>query len=675
MSAWQVTDKRGEKTMKNDSQTNLPLLRAAAITTLLFAGQAFAEQVFADEGSLAISPQTSSNSTLTPQAAPTVRAEVAGGCEHYNASNNVYWGDLHVHTRYSLDASTQDTRTTPQQAYDFARGRPLGIQPWQGDTPMRTLQLKRPLDFAAVTDHAELFGEVEMCTNPANEAWSSLWCKGYRAFPRLAFFLFNSTAASGRRTGLCGENGERCLASATAPWQDMISAAEAAYDPSSDCRFTSFIAYEWTGASDTLANIHRNVIFRNRSVPARPASFVDTGSAEVLYEELAETCLDADTGCDAMVIPHNSNLSDGYMFALPASLAASEQRRRFEPLMELIQHKGSSECFYVDGMSEDELCAFEQLPYNTFSGKFQSWAREAPAPDDGFARGVLAEGLGEQQRSGSNPFELGFIGSTDTHLGAAGAVDEKSFPGHGGASTPAGDGGYARLVDDLEFNPGGLAAVWAPQNRRDDLFDALRRRETYATSGPRIELRLFAGDALPEDLCGDVEFVDKGYALGRPMGAVMPPAQDMTLAVMARRDPFSLPLQRLQVVKGWVDEKGAAQERVYDIAGDPNNGATVDLASCEPAGAGAEQLCAVWQDSDFQPHSAAYYYTRAIENPSCRWSQHFCAAQGVNCAEPSTIPDGLEACCAAEHRPVIQERAVSSPVWYYPEGMAEGNTP
>ncbi|MEM0955232.1 MAG: DUF3604 domain-containing protein, partial [Pseudomonadota bacterium] len=599
-------------------------------------------------------------------------ADVPANCPPPNPLNNVYWGDLHVHTRYSLDASTQDTRTTPDQAYAFARGERLGLQPWQDGKPLRSLQLSRPLDFAAVTDHAELLGEVALCSDPGSDSYGSLWCRGFRAFPRAAFFLFNSAAASGRRTGLCGDNGERCLEATRGPWQDILRAAEAGNDPAGDCSFTSFPAYEWTGASENLSNIHRNVIFRNSIVPVLPESFVDSGDEKGLYLSLAANCLDAGTGCDALVIPHNSNLSDGYMFQMPESLEEIAARRRFEPLMELIQHKGASECYYAPGVSEDELCAFEQLPYNTFGGKFIRWGRELAGPGDGFARGVLADGLAARDTGGANPFELGFIGSTDTHLGTPGAVDEKNFLGHGGAGAPAGDELPSGLVDDLEFNPGGLAAVWAPQNTRDALFDGLRRRETYATSGPRIELRMFAGDKIQPELCESPDLVEQGYAQGQPMGAVLPASSTLKVAVIAQQDPDSLPLQRLQVIKGWVDQDGQPQEAVYDVAGNPDNGASVDLASCTPQGAGAASLCTVWADPAFDPEQPAFYYSRAVENPSCRWSQHFCAAQGVNCDRPQTVPDELSACCAPEHRPTIQERAVSSPVWYYPDTGNEG---
>jgi hypothetical protein len=604
-----------------------------------------------------------------------VLAESASGCRNYNALNNLYWGDLHVHTYYSLDASTQDTRTTPAQAYAFARGAVLGVQPWQGDRPLRQLQLERPLDFAAVTDHAELLGEVALCTDPEGYAYNSLYCRGFRGFPRASFFLFNLTASLGNRLGLCGDDGERCLEAAAGPWNDIRAAAAAAYDAGAACDFTSFVAYEWTGASENRANLHRNVIFRNEAVPDLPPSFVDSeASVDTLFRQLDEQCIDAGNGCDVLSIPHNSNLSAGFMFprgsgALDAE--AARRRQRFEPLVEVFQHKGASECFFSAGVTEDELCAFEQLSYDNIAGKFSAWYRDPTTAETGFARAVLRDGLDFDSELGVNPYELGFIGSTDTHLGAPGAVGEDSFAGHGGAGAPAGEGVPPGLVDDLEYNPGGLVAVWAPENRRDALFDALRRRETYATSGPRITLRLFAGDDIDPTLCESPNFAEEGYRQGEPMGSVLRASERVRIAVAATADAGTLrspglPLQRLQIIKGWIDADGQQQEQVFDIAGNPENGAGVELSSCRAHGEGFAQLCTVWQDPGFSPTQRAYYYARAVENPRCRWSQQICVANGVNCDDRSTLGDGLEECCSAEHRPVIQERAVSSPVWHYP---------
>jgi hypothetical protein len=600
-------------------------------------------------------------------------------CADHNPLNDVYWGDLHVHTRYSLDASTQATRTSPAQAYRFALGEELEIQPWSEDgRGRRALQLERPLDFAAVTDHAELLGEVEICNTPGLEGHDGWACRMYRWLPRVAFYVVNGVAARGGRLGFCGEGGAHCRDQGLRPWLEMQGAAELVYDRSEGCSFTSFVGYEWTGASSNFGNIHRNVIFRNADVPRLPASAIDSaGLAVNLYRQLDEGCIGAEGNCDAMVIPHNSNLSDGYMFKTTRedgsliTAADAATRARFETVVEVFQHKGASEC-YFGSTTEDELCAFEQLPYDKFSGRFQPWTAEAPTPDDGFLRQVMREGMRQAERIGINPFQAGFIGSTDTHLGAPGAVNERGFPGHGGAGASAADELPAGLPDELEYNPGGLAAVWAPENSRDALFDALRRRETYATSGPRIRLRMFGGK-LPEDLCEQRDFAATGYRLGVPMGGELPArsGETPTFAIRAERDPGTTAtpgqaLQRLQIVKGWVDEEGNDREQVFDVAGDPYNGASVDTRTCATSGPGFDQLCTVWRDSDFDPTRRAYYYARAVENPSCRWSQHVCVQHGVDCANPDTVTDGLEGCCDAAHRPVIQERAVSSPIWIDP---------
>lgn len=604
-------------------------------------------------------------------------------CTDYNPQRTAFFGDTHVHTKYSLDASTQDTRTTPAQAYQFAKGEKVGVQPFDANgNPTRFQQLSRPLDFAMVTDHAELIGEVHMCNSPGAEGYSSWQCWGYRTFPRVAFFLFNSTATRGIRLGMCGDDGELCREAGMAPWAEMIEAAEHAYDRSENCDFSSFIAYEWTGTSENVANLHRNVIFRNAEVPRLPVNFIDGMAAELLWDNLDTQCIKGGKGCDVVVIPHNSNLSDGQMFTTTRrdrliTAADASQTARFETLVEVMQHKGSSECFFGAGASEDELCAFEQLPYDKFSGKFSAWAKEAPSADDGYLREVLRDGLREQKRIGVNPFKWGFVGSTDTHLGLPGAVDEKNFLGHGGAGTPA-EVGAVGLPDDLEFNPGGLAVLYAEQNTRDSLFAAMKRREAYGTSGPRIKVRFFGGWGYPANLCDSAEFVKHGYDNGVPMGGDLP-ARDVAavteaprFAVQAMQDPGvsndpGTPLQRIQIIKGWVDSEGQSQESVFDVVGDANNGATVDLSNCKASGKGFQNLCTVWQDPSFDAMQNAYYYARVVENPSCRWSQYICSANKVDCANPDTIVEGLEACCSIEHRPTIQERAWTSPIWYTAE--------
>ncbi|WP_101760468.1 DUF3604 domain-containing protein [Oceanicoccus sp. KOV_DT_Chl] len=606
-------------------------------------------------------------------------------CTDRTPLRRAFFGDTHVHTKYSLDASTQDTRTTPAQAYQFAKGEKIGIQPWSDDgQPLRYLQLARPLDFAMVTDHAELMGEVSICNTPGLDGYGSWQCMIYRNFPRVGYYLFNATAMSMKtRLGFCGDDGQICIQAASMPWQEMQQAATDAYDQSENCEFTSFVAFEWTGvssSSDGAQNRHRNVIFRNDAVPSLPINSVETPAAHQLWDSLDEQCIDAGTGCDVIVIPHNSNLSDGSMFTgmrgdQPITATDARQTARFETLVEVMQHKGSSECFFgaYAGVPEDELCAFEQLPYNNFSGQSFESQREIPRPEGDFLREVLRDGLRYQQKLGVNPFKWGFIGSTDTHLGAPGATAEDNFLGHGGAGEPASESVNV-LPDALEFNPGGLAVLWAEQNTRDSLFAAMRRREAFGTSGPRMTVRFFGGWDYPQNLCEQADFVEQGYAGGVPMGGDLTLAANAQMAaprfaVQASKDPGDIngsgtPLQRIQIIKGWVDAKGVSQEAIYEVAGNPDNGAAVNLSSCETRGSGYQQLCTVWQDPAFNAEENAWYYARVVENPTCRWSQKICAGNGVDCSNPKTITDGLEACCSEEHRPVIQERAWTSPIWY-----------
>jgi hypothetical protein len=301
---------------------------------------------------------------------------------------------------------------------------------------------------------------------------------------------------------------------------------------------------------------------------------------------------------------------------------------------------------------------------------------EPPAPLS-TVREALGEGLVQQARIGANPFRLGLIGSTDTHLGTPGLVDEDAFVGHAaGLSTSR--LAVPPLPDEPLMNPGGLAGVWAEENSRDAIFEAMRRRETWGTSGPRIVVRFFGGFELPEDLCAAPDLAARGYAQGVPMGADLRPpaggaaASGPAFAVQALRDPgvaghAGTPLQRVQIVKVF-EAGGTAHERVVEVAGNPASGAGVDLASCEPQGPGFDSLCTVWRDPDFDPARHALYYARVVENPSCRWTTFACNARGVDCADPGSVGPGLEACCDPELPRTIQERAWTSPIWWVPEG-------
>ena len=472
---------------------------------------------------------------------------------------------------------------------------------------------------------------------------------------------------------------ETCLSVASKIWQDITRAAEQAYDRTEACKFTSLVGYEWTAAPGAN-NLHRNVIFRNERVPDLPVSYFEAPSIEELWSKLDDDCTDGTDGCEYLSIPHNSNLSGGLMFKIDDVQALGKQgaelRRNREPLVEIIQHKGGSECLPGAGV-EDELCAFEKLPYSNFLGKYVSLMSEAPS-SMAFVRGALTHGLAIEEQVGANPFQFGFVGGTDTHLAAAGAADEDIFLGHGGAGTPASEDLPPGLPDVLEFNPGGLTGVWAEENTRDSIFSALKRRESFATSGPRITLRMFGGWDYPTPLCGSAGFVERGYRSGVPMGGQLQPRKESdrhhvpAIAVWAQRDTVRpeanrVRLQRIQIIKGWIDSSGAKREKVFDVAGDEAFGASIDPTTCEIARGGFNNLCTVWLDPEFDASRPAYYYARVLEQPTCRWSTLLCNKGGVDCEKPGTIRPGFESCCDENHRRIIQERAWSSPIWFTPD--------
>ncbi|MCP5056103.1 MAG: DUF3604 domain-containing protein [bacterium] len=612
------------------------------------------------------------------------RTEAREACTQHDRLRRPFFGDTHVHTAFSFDASTQDTRNTPRDAYRFAKGDPMGIQPYDEDNqPTRTIQLDRPLDWTAISDHAELFGTVRVCTTPGMDGYWHPVCIAHRNFPSIAFQLTAGRTLVGKsRWGLCGDEGARCAEQRGVVWQEIQDAAEEAYDRSGACRFTSFVGYEWTGTVGTGQNLHRNVIFRNENVPPMPTSWVDTPSAIDLWDRLQGECVEGRDGCDVLTIPHNSNLSGGLMFqsagvaspdddGMAIGADEAQRRSRWEPLVEMVQHKGDSECDVAAGWAGEEACGFEKLPYDRFGAKFSMFVSEEVPPAGSFVRDALKQGLLVGWQTGANPFKFGVIGSTDSHIAAPGMTAEEGHPGHGGAGLGAGQGVPVGFSDDFEFNPGGLAVLWAEENSRDSLFAAMQRREAYATSGTRPIVRFFGGWDYPADLCEQEDFVAQGYQRGVAMGsdfADRPATADAPrLAVWALQDGGvgGRPLQRIEVVKGWLQE-GEAKEEVILVAG-AKGGADVDLSTCEPTGSGgAQSLCSVWTDPDFDPSEPAFYYARVLENPTCRWSQYVCIAAKVDCAEPEKIPDALSACCSEAHRPRIQERAWSSPIWYTP---------
>ena len=391
-------------------------------------------------------------------------------------------------------------------------------------------------------------------------------------------------------------------------------------------------------------NLHRNIIFESSNVPFQPISFYEAPTRAELWEQLDQEC---SIDCNYVVIPHNSNLSNGFMFEKPSQDEIYIQNIR-EPLVEIFQHKGSSECAIN---SNDPLCSFEQLPYKDFKAKFSK--DFSSPPKSSFVRDALNQGLLIQTQENINPFKFGFIASTDTHLGTPGLVDEDVFSGHGGAGKSFRTAIPEGLPDDIEFNPGGLAVVWAEENSRTSIFNALKRKEVYGTSGPRFLVRFFLGDSLDVDLCSQPDAISRAYETGVPMGGTSQ-ADLMTKARLfisasadsSLKDQY---IEKLQVVKGTIVD-GKVITSVHDVMTHDTVG--LDLNSCEVTGDGVRSMCTVWDDPDFIQGDEAYYYVRVVANKSCRWSHDLCIKNPEHCEDNnSNIPK------------FIQERAWTSPIW------------
>ena len=636
------------------------------------------------------------------------RTEQREPCANFEANRKPLFGDLHVHTSYSFDSYLSSQRRDPRDAYRYARGEAIILPDANGEQSVRA-KIGRPLDFTAITDHAEFFGQINVCTLDSGKL--GYWWP-HCAMTR-AQNIWLQLLAANWWTDLGGQLEDPpdksfacslsdCDEANSETWQSTQQAAEEHYDRSAACEFTTFVAYEYTEAFDQN-NMHRNVIFRNSTVTDSPVSVYDTGydSFPSLWRQLRERCTDLDNGCDVMSIPHNSNLSGGRMFNDPGSAQELENRLFFEPVVELVQHKGASECRYdrLRGMgldTVDEQCDFEQIAADNLNmlGSVHGEVRTDRAntvPLENFARrnmvrNALKDGLVLEDELGTNPFVMGFIGSTDTHSAAPGSAEEDNYVGHLGRR----DAQYNNVQDHFYSNPGGHAVVWAEENSRDSIFEAIRRKETYATSGTRPTVRFFAGD-LDENLCESPEMIGQAYAQGVPMGGeIGRKEQPPRFMVSVQKDPGTrlspgTDLQRLQIIKGWVDSAGETHEKVFDIAGDADNGATVDPETCARVGRGMQQACKVWQDPEFEADQDSFYYVRVLENPSCRWSTLQCQASGVNpfaenCAaqaktatakaqEAGASGDVFGKCCtnpATEsfYSPILQERAWSSPIWY-----------
>jgi hypothetical protein len=711
-------------------------------------------------------------------------AVVTGPCgEIAPGHKQAYYGDLHVHTRDSVDAYNFQTMNAPEEAYAFARGAAIGLP--GGDTdphiPLRALQLDRPLDFASVIDHSDFLGGwYQACeANGAAEPGSNPACEVVGNYVRNNIRAFVEGDAPLPLQVLTTVTGVTPQTELT--WQAQIAAAEAANEP---CRFSSFPGYEYTSQRHSQ-HIHRHVVFGPGTRPddvihvQDPPDLVAGSNRDEdwdLHDRLMEMCAPG-SGCDAMTIPHNPNLSDGGMYlprdpatGLPPArggealtLADAELRAGFDSVIEMFQHKGSSECGVgLDGnylVGEDPDCDFElsknlcrggpsdppqcktactgdllrdpafcglKYAYTYATDRCEVVGRDGdsgPTPNCigelDMARNILLEGLAIKHKLGVNPQRLGFIASTDSHNGDSGNVREKFFSGHGGVldDEPKDQLGYwdcdntTKTEDAADpdnctnrvfldrargFNPGGLTGVWAPDNTRESLWAAIKRGETFATSGPRLRIRTIATwQAPPADICEQIAAgsnpVDRGELAGAVMGGTLPANSSGApyVVVWAEQDSggedAGLPLQKLDLIKGWLDASGEPKAKVYaGIAQTAQPVGQPSRTDCSvDTGGHPARLCAVWQDPDFDRTHDAFFYARAQEIPSCRWSAHLCTRSGVDCAKldpangmfpADTGMKGYEGCCAISGAPgsfsgkstfhVIEERAWASPIWY-----------
>jgi hypothetical protein len=578
-------------------------------------------------------------------------------------SRDAYFGDLHVHTAYSLDAFLVGAANNPDAAYEFGKGeaKPLLV----GSDQM--MRLTAPLDFMAVTDHSEWLAEMEAILEPDFEA-ADEEARGLLEAHREA-----NTAPHGEYPLALGVLTRGMLSPAPvheayvagddegfgrrmrSMWAYMIETANKHYEPG---RFTTFVGYEWS-ATPNGANLHRCVIFKGDEVPDMPFSYVDSTNPEDLWQWMEEV---GGAPEHVLAIPHNANASQGLMFlpqyhdGRPIDVAYAEKRSLMEPLTEIHQIKGSSETNPALAMN-DEFADFEQMAGGMFAAEVSPYS---------YVRSGLKEGLRQADKLGVNPFKYGFVGSTDTHTGTPGDTEEHDWSGHfpNADTTPESrlTGGAEEIMPAVEENPGGLAGVWADENTREGIFDALRRRETFGTSGVRIRPRFFGGWGLPSEVGAD--FAEVGYREGVPMGSDLKERSGdaPSFMVSAAKDPISANLDRVQIIKGWAD-RGQTFEKIYDIAwsGDrrPNPGDgkvgpvgnTVDVAEATYTNdIGASELSASWTDPDFDPGVRAFYYARIIEIPTPRWSTYDAKRIGIAAPEPATI----------------QERAWTSPIWYVP---------
>ena len=633
-----------------------------------------------------------------------------------NPNREAFFGDLHVHTMYSFDAFIFGTTASPDDAYEYAKGssikHPLGFD----------MQLDDPLDFYAVTDHAAWLGMIRAYADPESKPGQLDFAKSLHGLNDPENLNTNTFA---KRAGLfanlitselveLSQNPLKTLGSYLqddpiygtraydrtthqSAWADIAAAAERHNDPG---KFTTFIAYEFTSSGPGQSNLHRNVIFKGSKAPIQPFSIIDSRNPEELWDWMDNL---RDLGVESLAIPHNSNGSNGQMFKLvdwagnPMDDDYVSQRMRNEPLVEITQVKGTSDTHPL--LSPEDKWADFGIMSNRVASPFYSH------PKGSYVRDAYLRGLSLEAEYKINPYKFGLVGASDTHTGA---ISDKESDFHSKVGILDGtpelrgaapisqdlkdrleDAGGSILVNGIldidgkdyidtgytEWGASGLAAVWAENNTRESIYEAFRRKETFATSGSRIKVRFFGGYDL-KNILQEKDPIKYAYANAATMGSDIIQNNDTApeFMVWALRDLKRAPLDRVQIIKGWTELSGKPHEKIYDVAcsdgrkANPSTGlckesrAKVNLNNCKISkNVGANELKTVWQDPDFNPDHKAFYYVRVLENPTCRWSTWDALKSGEKPREdlPSTI----------------QERAWSSPIWYIPdnEGITTGN--
>lgn len=577
--------------------------------------------------------------------------------------NHLYWGDLHLHTSLSSDAYINGTKNVGQEeAYRFARGEEV-----VADNGVRA-KLKQPLDFLAVTDHSENLGLYSLIEKknplvvgkPIGDRYSEVLELFEKVGLREAFMTVMRKY---------GPMPEMPVDMQKSIWSGVVETADEYNDPGN---FTTLIGYEWTSMING-DNLHRVVLFRDDADKASqivPLSALEDPDPETLWASLAK--YEEKTGGMALAIAHNGNLSNGRMFSPnrvngePMDQQYAEARSRWEPVYEVTQMKGDGEA-HPSLSSTDEFANFENWDTTNvaFTQDKEPWMLQYE-----YARSALLDGLVYEQDLGANPFKFGLIGGTDTHTGLV-TTEEDNYFGKFHGSEPAPDRYIEKMGKQFEPNwklgASGLTGVWAAENTREAIFDAIRRREVYATTGTRIRLRFFGGWNFEEQDISRADYARYAYQSGVPMGSDLPHREQKSapsFLIHAVRDLDSAYLDRIQVIKGWVDSDGKTREKIYDVALSDNRkvprrgsakkvGSTVDVENATYQNSiGAPELATWWQDPDFKADQPAFYYVRVLQIPTPRWTTYDAAYYGTEL--PEDVPR------------TIQDRAYSSPIWYRP---------